>query len=62
MYLIDLATVDGLKYVDLIVQNGDYIYIEPVPELGKEILAQIAPVVSILSSLLIVVSVLQILK
>lgn len=62
VYLIDLATVDGLKYVDLIVQNGDYIYIEPVPELGKEILAQIAPVVSILSSLLIVVSVLQLLK
>ncbi|MFD1552767.1 polysaccharide biosynthesis/export family protein [Putridiphycobacter roseus] len=62
VYLIDLSTVEGLKYVDLIVQNGDYIYVEPVPELGKEILAQIAPVVSILSSLLIVISVVQVLK
>ena len=50
VYLINLATIDGLQYTDLIVQNGDYIYIEPVPELGKELLKDIAPIFSLISS------------
>ncbi|MGV6861491.1 MAG: polysaccharide biosynthesis/export family protein [Putridiphycobacter sp.] len=48
--LIDLSTIEGLKYTDIIVQNGDYIYIEPVPELGKELLKDIAPIFSLISS------------
>ncbi|HIP36810.1 MAG TPA: hypothetical protein EYG85_08135 [Crocinitomix sp.] len=50
VYLVDLSTIDGLKYTDLVVQNGDYIYIEPVPELGKELLKDIAPIFSLISS------------
>lgn len=50
VYLINLATIDGLQYTDLVVQNGDYIYIEPVPELGKELLKNIAPIFSLISS------------
>jgi len=50
VYLIDLSTIDGLQYTDLVVQNGDYIYIEPVPELGKELLKDIAPIFSLISS------------
>lgn len=50
VFLIDLSTIDGLKHVDLIVQNGDYIYVEPVPQIGKEVLRDIAPIFSILAS------------
>ncbi len=50
VYLIDLSTIEGLQYTDLVVQNGDYIYIEPVPELGKELLKDIAPIFSLISS------------
>jgi len=59
VYLIDLSTIDGLKYTDLIVQNGDYIYVEPVPELGKELFKEIAPVVSIISSAAIIFTVIN---
>jgi polysaccharide export outer membrane protein len=62
VYLIDLSTIDGLKYADLIIQNGDYLYIEPVPELGKEILKEIAPVVTIISSAAVIISVLTLFK
>ncbi len=55
VYLIDLSTVDGLAYMDLVVQNGDYIYVEPVPQLGREVLTQIAPIFSILTSTLAVI-------
>ena len=50
VYLIDLSTIEGLEYTDLVVQNGDYIYVEPVPELGKELLREIAPIFSLVSS------------
>ncbi len=62
VYLIDLSTIDGLRYTDLVIQNGDYLYIEPVAELGKEILKEIAPLVSIISSAAVIISVLTLFK
>lgn len=58
VYKIDLSTIDGLQYTDLIIQGNDYIYIEPVPELGKELLKQVAPIVSLVTSGAVIVSVL----
>jgi polysaccharide biosynthesis/export protein len=56
IYTIDLSTIDGLRYTDLIVQANDYIYIEPNPELAKEIIKEIAPIMSLFSSALIFVT------
>ncbi|HYG51685.1 MAG TPA: polysaccharide biosynthesis/export family protein [Flavobacteriales bacterium] len=58
-YLIDLSTIDGLKYADMIVQANDYIYVEPVPQYGKEVVAQIAPYISLLTSAILVYTVFQ---
>lgn len=55
VYLIDLSTIDGLRHVDLIVQNGDYIYVEPTPQLGREVFIQLAPIFSIFSSTIAVI-------
>jgi polysaccharide biosynthesis/export protein len=59
VYLVDLSTIDGLKYVDMIVQANDYIYVEPVPEVGKELVRDIAPIVSLLTSAILVYSVIM---
>lgn len=56
VYLIDLSTIDGLKYTDLIVQSNDYIYIEPNPDLGKEVAEKIIPITSILTTVVILIS------
>lgn len=61
-YLIDLSTIDGLKYADMYVQANDYIYVEPVPQYGREFLAQVAPYVSILSSAILIYTVFQRIK
>lgn len=53
IYQMDLSTVEGLKYVDMIVQASDYIYIEPTDDLAKELVKEVAPVLAILSNLLI---------
>jgi len=55
VYLIDLSTIEGLENVDLIVQNGDYIYVEPTPQLGREVFSEIAPFLSILTSTIAVI-------
>lgn len=57
IYSIDLSTVEGLKYVDIVVQANDYIYIEPNPELAKGVVREVAPVISIFSSALIIFTV-----
>ncbi|MCO5260173.1 MAG: polysaccharide biosynthesis/export family protein [Crocinitomicaceae bacterium] len=62
VYLIDLSTIDGLKYADMIVQANDYIYIEPNPQITKELIKEVAPVITILSSGIVVITVLRSLK
>lgn len=57
VYTFDLSTVEGLRYVDMIVQANDYIYIEPSADLAQGVVREIAPVVSILSSALVIFTV-----
>jgi polysaccharide export outer membrane protein len=59
VYRIDLSTIEGLAYTDILVQANDYIYVEPVPELGREILKEVAPIISIITSGAIVISVIS---
>jgi polysaccharide export outer membrane protein len=57
VYTIDLSTVEGLKYSDIIVQANDYIYIEPRPNLVREVLTEVTPVISSISSLFLIFTV-----
>jgi polysaccharide export outer membrane protein len=52
IYLIDLSTIQGLYYADMILQANDIIYVEPVPRILRETLKEISPVVSLVSSTL----------
>ena len=54
IYLVDLSTIEGIKDADMIVQANDIIYVEPVPDIAKEILSDVAPVISLLSSTILV--------
>ncbi len=62
VYGIDLSTIDGLKYVDMIVQANDYIYVEPTPDLAKELSEDVVPIISLLSSALFIFSAINTLK
>ncbi len=56
VYTIDLSTEQGLKYTDVVLQANDYIYVEPNPQLAKEVIKEVAPVVSLISSLIIIIT------
>lgn len=62
VYGIDLSTIEGLQYVDMIVQANDYIYVEPTAELAKEISKDVVPVVSLISSALFIFSAINFIK
>lgn len=51
IYFMDLSTIEGLTDAQTIVQANDIIYVEPVPEIAREVLNDISPVASIVSSL-----------
>jgi polysaccharide export outer membrane protein len=62
VYQIDLSTIEGLQYADIVLQANDYIYIEPEPRIASEIVKEIAPVISIFSSALVIFTVISNLK
>ena len=62
VYGIDLSTMEGLKHVDMIVQANDYIYVEPTADIAREVVKDVAPIISLISSALIIVSAVNILK
>ncbi len=52
--LIDLSTVEGLKQSNLMLQANDIIYVEPVPNVAQNLLAQITPIIGLLTSALVI--------
>jgi polysaccharide export outer membrane protein len=50
VYKIDLSTIEGLPQGDIIVQADDIIYVEPNANIAREVLQDITPIVSLVSS------------
>ncbi len=60
--LIDLSTVDGMKQTNLLLQANDIIYVEPTRRLSQGVLAELAPIVGIITSLASVVIAYSVIK
>jgi polysaccharide export outer membrane protein len=62
IYQLDLSTIEGIKFANTTVQAGDIIYVEPLPQYAQEVLADIGPVLSLIttvSSFIALISVLN---
>ena len=53
VHLIDLSTVEGMTKSNMLLQANDIIYVEPVKRVSQNILAELAPIVGIVTSLLL---------
>lgn len=62
VYNIDLSTIEGLPYADMVVQANDYIYVEPSPKVIREAAKELVPIISIISSTLVIITVITSLK
>jgi len=59
IYHIDVSTIDGLKYADMIIQGNDYIYVEPKPQIIQGVLKEWAPIASLASSVTLIFTILR---
>ena len=62
VYLIDLSTINGLASGNTVVQANDIIYVEPRPRFISRAIAELAPYISVLSSVILVVTYFKITK
>ena len=56
VYEIDLSTIEGIHNGGLIVQANDIIYVEPTPEIAREIIRDLTPIISLITSTLFLIS------
>lgn len=59
VYLIDLSTIEGLAAADMIVQANDIIYVEPLPLIAREILEEITPIVTLITTAALLIAILN---
>ncbi len=58
-YLFDMSDIEGLPYADLTVQADDIIYVQPNPEIAREILADLNPIIALLTSTVLVIGIVR---
>lgn len=61
-YLIDLSTIDGIKYAASSVESGDIIYVNYRPQVVIKAAQEVRPLLVLISSSLVVFRVLDLLK
>lgn len=50
----DLSDIQNLKYADLVMQADDVVYVQPKPEIARGILQEVTPLITLLSSVVLV--------
>lgn len=55
IFQFDLSTIEGVKAADIVLQGDDVIYVQPNPELARQALYDLQPVVTLLTTILLVV-------
>jgi len=50
VFNINLSTIDGVKDIDMIIQANDLIYVEPAPEIAREVLKDVAPLITLFNT------------
>ena len=62
VYLIDLSTIDGLTAGNTVVQANDVIYVEPRPRFFSRAINELAPYISVFTSLILVYTYFKLVK
>ena len=59
VYQFDLSDIDGLKYGDIVMQGDDVVYVQPNPDLARQALEDLAPILTLLTTVLLVLTFVQ---
>lgn len=59
VYQFDLSDIEGLKHADIVMNGDDILYVEPNPDLAREALRDLTPVVTLTTSVLLLISIIR---
>jgi len=59
VYSFDMSTIEGLKYADIVMQGDDVVYVQPTPELAREALSDLTPIITLLISIVLVIGIVR---
>ena len=59
VYQFDLSDISGLQHADMVMQADDIIYVHPNPELAREVLNDLNPVITLLTSTILVIGIVR---
>lgn len=59
VYNFDLSDIANLRYADLTMQADDIVYVQPNPEIARELLADLNPFIALLTSTVLVIGIVR---
>ncbi|UTW62751.1 polysaccharide biosynthesis/export family protein [bacterium SCSIO 12741] len=62
VYQFDLSTIEGLRYANMIVQTEDIIYVEPRRRVALNVMREITPYITLLTTFLLTLTTIQALR
>jgi polysaccharide export outer membrane protein len=62
VYLFDLRTLEGVKQADIIMQNNDIVYVEPIIKPVRQFVSDVSPIISLFISTVSLIVVINSLK
>ncbi len=57
VYEFDLSTIEGLHYADIVMEGEDVVYVQPNAEIARELINDISPIITLLTTTLLVIGV-----
>ena len=58
-YIFDLSDIEGLPHADMIMHADDIVYVQPNPQIAQELLANINPIIALLTSTVLVIGIVR---
>lgn len=62
VYQFDMSTIEGLRYANMIVQTEDIVYVEPRRKIGSNILKEVMPWATLITTVMLTITTVQALK
>ncbi len=59
VHQFDLSDIEGLKHADIVMQGDDVLYVQPNPEIAREALQDLTPIITLLTSVVLVIGVIR---
>lgn len=55
----DMSDINGLQFADIVMQGDDVLYVQPTPELAREAVSDLTPLITLLTSIVLVIGIVR---